>query len=84
MSQRYPFLCCSATALAMLSIGARAAAADDATNGPPQGAMEEVVVSGIRSSLRQALDTKRNAGAVVDAISAEDIGKFPDKNVADS
>jgi iron complex outermembrane receptor protein len=85
MSQRYPLLCCSATALAMLSIGARAAGADDAAaNGPPQATLEEVVVSGIRSSLRQALDTKRNAGAVVDAISAEDIGKFPDKNVADS
>jgi iron complex outermembrane receptor protein len=83
MSNRYPLLCCSATALAMLSMGPRTAAADDAPNAP-QGKLEEVVVSGIRSSLRQALDTKRNAGAVVDAISAEDIGKFPDKNVADA
>jgi len=82
MSQRYPLLCCSATALAMLSMGPRAGA-EDAPN-PPQGTLEEVVVSGIRSSLRQALDTKRNAGAVVDAISAEDIGKFPDKNVAEA
>ena len=81
MSQRYPLLCCSATALAMLSMGARAA---DNASDPPQGTLEEVVVSGIRSSLRQALDTKRTAGAVVDAISSEDIGKFPDKNVADS
>jgi len=81
MSQRYPLLCCSATALAMFSMGARAA--DDAPTSP-QPTLEEVVVTGIRSSLRQALDTKRNAGAVVDAISAEDIGKFPDKNVADS
>jgi iron complex outermembrane receptor protein len=45
---------------------------------------EEVVVTGIRASLEQALDIKRNAGAVVDAINAEDIGKFPDKNVAES
>lgn len=47
-------------------------------------AIEEVVVTGIRSSLEQSLDTKRFANSVVDAITAEDIGKFPDRNVADS
>lgn len=47
-------------------------------------AVEEVVVTGIRNSLRQALDVKRNSIAVVDAITAEDIGKFPDQNVAES
>jgi len=45
---------------------------------------EEIIVTGIRGSLIQALDIKRDAVATVDAISAEDIGKFPDKNVADS
>jgi iron complex outermembrane receptor protein len=81
MSHRNSLFCCSATALAMLSIGPRAGAQDT------QGAttrLEEVVVSGIRTSLREALDTKRRTDAVVDAISAEDIGKFPDKNVADA
>jgi iron complex outermembrane receptor protein len=82
MSYRYSALCYSATALAMLSIGPRATA-QEAQNAP-QGPLAEIVVSGIRNSLRQALDTKRNADAVVDAISAEDIGKFPDKNVADA
>ena len=47
-------------------------------------ALEEVVVTGIRSSLMESLDTKRYADSVVDAITAEDLGKFPDKNVADS
>ena len=46
--------------------------------------LEEVMVTGIRASVIQSMDTKRNAVGVVDAISAEDIGKFPDKNVAES
>ena len=46
--------------------------------------VEEVVVKGIRGSLQQAMDIKRNAAGVVDAISSEDIGKFPDTNLAES
>jgi TonB-dependent receptor len=45
---------------------------------------DDVVVTGIRASLREAVDIKRNAQGVVDAISAEDIGKFPDTNLAES
>jgi len=43
---------------------------------------DEVVVTGIRGSLQRNLDIKRTAPGVVDAISSEDIGKFPDSNVA--
>ena len=46
--------------------------------------IEEVVVTGIRGSLQRAVDQKRNADGVVDAISAEDIGVFPDTNLAES
>ncbi len=46
--------------------------------------LEEVTVTGIRGSLQRALDVKRDAVGVVDAIAAEDIGKFPDQNVAES
>src|SRR5262245_5123781 len=46
--------------------------------------LEEVVVTGLRGSLTASMDTKRNATGVVDAISAEDIGKFPDTNLAES
>ena len=46
--------------------------------------VEEVMVTGIRASVAQAMDTKRNAAGVVDAISAEDIGKMPDSNLAES
>jgi TonB-dependent receptor len=45
---------------------------------------DDIVVTGIRASLREAVDIKRNAQGVVDAISAEDIGKFPDTNLAES
>ncbi len=46
--------------------------------------VEEVVVTGIRASLTAAMDIKREAAGVVDAISAEDIGKMPDTNLAES
>lgn len=46
--------------------------------------MEEVEVTGIRGSLKAALDTKRFANTSVDAVSAEDMGKFPDRNIAES
>jgi len=49
-----------------------------------QGVIEEIVVTGIRGSLRQSLDVKRDATQVVDAVSAEDVGKFPDANVAEA
>ena len=46
--------------------------------------LEGVTVTGIRASLQKSLDIKRNADSIVDAISAEDVGKFPDTNVAES
>ncbi|RDV26795.1 TonB-dependent receptor [Alteromonas aestuariivivens] len=45
---------------------------------------EVIEVSGIRESLTKSMLTKRAASGVVDAISAEDIGKFPDTNLAES
>ena len=45
---------------------------------------QEVIVTGIRGSLKQSMDIKKNSQGVVDAISAEDIGKFPDTNLAES
>ena len=44
----------------------------------------EIVVTGIRASLRESMNIKRDAHGVVDAISSEDIGKFPDTNLAES
>ncbi|HEX5055888.1 MAG TPA: TonB-dependent receptor [Gammaproteobacteria bacterium] len=66
--------CVAAACSASMSMVAQAQNAAD----------EEVVVVGIRGSLEQAADIKREAVGVVDAISAEDIGKFPDTNLAES
>src|SRR5688572_21643184 len=46
--------------------------------------IETVVVTGLRGSLKASMETKRDAIGVVDAISSEDIGKFPDTNLAES
>ncbi len=46
--------------------------------------LEEVVVTGIRSSLRQAMEIKRNSDQIVDSIASESLGKFPDTNIAES
>lgn len=46
--------------------------------------VEEVVITGIKASLANSVSVKRDAASVVDAISAEDIGKLPDTTIADS
>src|SRR5687768_2701423 len=46
--------------------------------------LDDVIVTGIRFSNEKSLDTKRDANSVVEVVTAEDIGKMPDKNVADS
>lgn len=46
--------------------------------------IEEIVVTGIRASLDQSVQIKRSAIGVVDAITAQDIGQFPDTNLAES
>ncbi|HEX2099377.1 MAG TPA: TonB-dependent receptor plug domain-containing protein, partial [Candidatus Synoicihabitans sp.] len=46
--------------------------------------LEEVIVTGIRAGLRSSMEVKREAIQVVDAISAEDIGDFPDKNLGEA
>ncbi len=52
--------------------------------GAQEAALEEVVVTGIRASLRDSIARKRNSATVVEVITAEDVGKFPDRNVAES
>src|SRR6186713_1309790 len=46
--------------------------------------LQEVVVTGLRGSLKASMETKRDAIGVVDAINAEDIGKFPDTNLSEA
>lgn len=64
---------------------APAPAQQEATQGTPSATtLDTVTVTGIRGSLNQSMGIKRDSAGVVDAISAEDIGKFPDTNLAES
>lgn len=49
-----------------------------------QAAAQSVVVTGIRAAIESSIATKRNADSVVEAVSAEDIGKLPDTSIADA
>lgn len=74
----------SASTIAIVAIlgGATAALAQQTpAEAEPNG---EIIVSGVRASLERSMDLKRNSSGVVDGISAEDIGKFPDTNLAES
>lgn len=46
--------------------------------------LEEIVVTGFRQSLQNSTDAKRESVGFTDSIFAEDIGKFPDTNIAES
>ena len=60
--------------------------AQDAPQQEPDEAttLDTVIVTGIRGSLDHSMGIKRDSAGVVDAISAEDIGRFPDTNLAES
>ena len=66
------------------AVQAQAAAAPPAAAASAAQQLETVVVTGIRRSLESSVDLKRNAHGVVDGIVAEDIGKFPDTNLAEA
>ena len=77
----------SQVAAATSSSGGAAAdpQATAAADAPPSASqLQEVVVTGYRNSLEQALKIKQELNAEADTILAEDIGKFPDQNLAES
>src|ERR1700719_509881 len=55
-----------------------------AANASDSSPLDEIVVTGIRKSVEQSIEAKRNSTELTEVITAEDIGKMPDKNVADS
>ncbi len=69
-------LCVLSLATAAPAMAAEASAASNE--------VEEVVITGFRGSLQQALTQKKDAAVAVDTILAEDIGKFPDLNLSES
>ncbi len=68
-------------ALLLLAATGAAQAADTASS---DEAIETVVVTGIRHAIQGAIEEKKNSGSIVEAITAEDIGKLPDTSIAES
>ena len=87
----YAKLGLSGFTLSSMAIGSTVFAADaadvpaatTAKSSEPQE-LQEVVVTGIRASLQRSLDIKQKAIGVVDAVSAEDIGQFPDASIGEA
>jgi len=69
---------------ALLAAAAPAAAQDDTAADETRASDEAIVVTGIRASLANAQEIKRNADTVVDAITAQDIGALPDRSVTEA
>ena len=77
----------AASIAAVVAVGAHAqdeAIAEEAIIDEQEASDEIVLVTGIRASMQRSMDLKRDAKGIVDGISAEDIGKFPDTNLAES
>ena len=76
----------------IVGVGALGATTAQAQTGPERAAsadesspdVQEVVITGYRRSLEESTQAKRDAIGFIDQINAEDIGKFPDTNIAES
>lgn len=79
----------SLVAMSLAGITGAGFSAEDESDNDKQTLKDEqtgvtITVTGLRESLKRNLADKRDANAVVDVITAQDIGKFPDKNIAES
>ncbi|QPF72610.1 TonB-dependent receptor [Roseateles sp. DAIF2] len=81
---RKPVAAAAALLTLNLLLAAEARAQTPAVKEEAKTTLDTVVVSGIRASREASLNQKRNADGIVEVITAEDIGKLPDKNVADA
>lgn len=78
------YLLASASFGTLLFAASTAHAQTPAAAPAADAADSEIVVTGIRGSLREAIDAKRDLSVIADVVTAEDVGKFPDKNVAEA
>ena len=79
-----PFLIESAAFAAAVPDGPAPAAAPAQTNSDSQEPLQEIIVTGMKASLEKSLDDKKNSAVIQDSIDAEELGRFPDADVADS
>ena len=84
LSSRRRFAVTPLTAACLALLAGGNAQAQGAAAPAAAGDSQQIVVTGIRGSLESSLLMKRDAQGVVDGITAEDIGKFPDTNLAES
>ncbi|OYY79023.1 MAG: hypothetical protein B7Y43_03900 [Sphingomonas sp. 28-62-20] len=82
---------CAMAAIATVALPAHAQSSPRPKEAPPASTVPvadeqtaDIVVTGFRGSLERSLNIKRNATGIADAITAEDIGKFPDLNISES
>lgn len=75
-----------ASATVLIATGAQAQTAPQTETPASEEAtdLDKVVVTGIRAGIENAIETKQENSSIVEAISAEDIGKLPDTSIADS
>jgi iron complex outermembrane receptor protein len=84
MPRRTRLLGGAATGLALLLTTGGVALAQEATVPAPADAVEEIIVTGIRAGIQSAIALKKSSSSIVEAVSAEDIGKLPDTSIAES
>ena len=85
MAARIPSLC-SVSLLALMAIAAPAWAQEGTTQqaDPSLSQDEEIIVTGVRASLVEGLQNKREATQIIESVVAEDVGKLPDNNVVEA
>jgi iron complex outermembrane receptor protein len=83
MPRRTRLMSGAATGLALLLTTAGVAHAQEAA-APSPDTVEEITVTGIRAGIENAIAMKKTSSSIVEAVSAEDIGKLPDTSIAES
>jgi len=73
-----------AQSVALIAVAAATPAMAQETGQPAAEEENIIIVTGFKRSLQDSIDLKRDSSVVVDAVSAEDVGKFPDANVAEA
>ncbi|WP_422018569.1 TonB-dependent receptor [Roseateles sp.] len=77
-------VCAGLLGAPLLAFAQAAPAPAAAASQPAAQKLDTVQVTGFRASLESSISTKRNADAIVESVSAEDIGKLPDVSIADA
>lgn len=76
------WLAASIALIAAVSAGTVNAQAQQ--QGDDQEVIEEIITTGIRGSIQRAIDFKQSSDSIVEAVSAEDLGRLPDTSIADA